>query len=77
MYLLGVVSPNKAVHEREERERAQLYAGYEKTCEESGLVVEWAGELMERQWGLTSKGGIRPVNGPFRHTAFLLIAQRR
>ena len=48
-----------------------------KTCEESGLVVEWAGELMERQWGLTSKGGMRPVNGPFGHTAFLLIAQRR
>ena len=48
-----------------------------KACEESGLVVEWAGELMERQWGLTSKGGMRPVNGPFGHTAFLLIAQKR
>ena len=48
-----------------------------KTCEESGLIVEWAGELMERQWGLTSKGGMRPVNGPFGHTAFLLIAQKR
>jgi len=48
-----------------------------KTCEESGLTVEWAGELMERQWGLTSKGGMRPVNGPFGHTAFLLFAQKR
>lgn len=42
MYLLGVVSPNKAVHEREERERAQLYAGYEKTCEESGTRLKGA-----------------------------------
>jgi tRNA A58 N-methylase Trm61 len=40
------------------------------------LNVEWAGELMERQWGRASKGGMRPVNGPFGHTAFLLIAQR-
>ena len=28
-----------------------------KASEEAGLTVEWAGELMERQWGLTSKGG--------------------
>ena len=48
-----------------------------KACEEADLVVEWAGELMERQWGLTSKGGMRPVNGPFGHTAFLLVAQKR
>ena len=48
-----------------------------KSCEEAGLVVEWAGELMERQWGTTSKGGMRPVNGPFGHTAFLLFAQKR
>ena len=48
-----------------------------KACEESGLTVEWAGELMERQWGLTSKGGMRPVNGPFGHTAFLIVAQKR
>ena len=45
-------------------------------CEEAGLKVEWAGELMERQWGKASKGGMRPVNGPFGHTAFLLVAQR-
>ena len=48
-----------------------------KASEEVGLTVEWAGELMERQWGLTSKGGMRPVNGPFGHTAFLLVAQKR
>tara|TARA_B100000767_G_scaffold81606_1_gene78495 strand:+ start:10972 stop:11757 length:786 start_codon:yes stop_codon:yes gene_type:complete len=48
-----------------------------QTCEDNGLVVEWAGELMERKWGRASKGGIRPVNGPFGHTAFLLIAHKR
>ena len=48
-----------------------------QTCEDNGLVVEWAGELMERQWGRASKGGIRPVNGPFGHTAFLLISHKR
>jgi len=46
------------------------------TCEEVGLTVEWAGELMEREWGRAAKGGMRPVNGPFGHTAFLLLAQR-
>ena len=46
-------------------------------CEESGLEVEWAGEVIEREWGKASKGGVRPVNGPFGHTAFLLIAQRK
>jgi tRNA (adenine57-N1/adenine58-N1)-methyltransferase len=46
-------------------------------CEAAGLAVEWAGELMEREWGQASKGGVRPVNGPFGHTAFLLVAQRR
>ena len=46
-------------------------------CEANGLTVEWAGEMMERQWGRASKGGVRPVNGPFGHTAFLLIAHKR
>ena len=46
-------------------------------CEDAGLVVEWAGEIIEREWGKASKGGVRPVNGPFGHTAFLLIAQRK
>ncbi len=45
-----------------------------QTCEENGLQVEWAGELMAREWGRAGKGGMRPVNGPFGHTAFLLIA---
>ena len=55
---------------------AQLERAWE-ACEAAGLSVEWAGELMEREWGRASKGGMRPVNGPFGHTAFLLIAQRR
>ena len=46
-------------------------------CEEEGLEVEWAGEIIEREWGKASKGGVRPVNGPFGHTAFLLIAQKK
>jgi tRNA (adenine57-N1/adenine58-N1)-methyltransferase len=45
-----------------------------QTCEDNGLKVEWAGELIERPWGRASRGGMRPVNGPFGHTAFLLIA---
>ena len=48
-----------------------------EACENNGLTVEWAGELIERQWGRASKGGMRPVNGPFGHTAFLLIAQKK
>ena len=47
-----------------------------EACEANNLQVEWAGELMERQWGRASEGGIRPVNGPFGHTAFLLIAYK-
>jgi len=48
-----------------------------KACENAGLEVEWAGELMERKWGMASKGGMRPVNGAFGHTAFLLFAYRK
>lgn len=48
-----------------------------KACESAGLEVEWAGELMERKWGIASKGGMRPVNGAFGHTAFILIAYRK
>ena len=55
---------------------SQLERAWE-ACEAAGLTVEWAGELMEREWGRASKGGMRPVNGPFGHTAFLLVAQRR
>lgn len=46
-------------------------------CEELGLQIDWAGELMERPWSRAGKGGVRPSNGPFGHTAFLLIAQKR
>lgn len=55
---------------------SQLERSWE-ACEAAGLTVEWAGELMEREWGRASKGGMRPVNGPFGHTAFLLVAQRQ
>ena len=55
---------------------SQLEQAWE-ACEGAGLTVEWAGEVIEREWGKASKGGVRPVNGPFGHTAFLLIAQRR
>ncbi len=54
---------------------SQLERAWE-ACESNGLEVEWAGELMERQWGRASKGGMRPVNGPFGHTAFLLVAHK-
>lgn len=43
-------------------------------CEKEGMEIEWAGELIERTWGRAMKGGMRPVNGPIGHTAFLLIA---
>jgi tRNA (adenine57-N1/adenine58-N1)-methyltransferase catalytic subunit len=55
---------------------SQVEAAWD-ACTAAGLEVEWAGELIEREWGRASKGGIRPVNGPFGHTAFLLIAQRK
>lgn len=45
-----------------------------KSAESAGLEIDWAGELMQREWGRASKGGMRPINGPFGHTAFLLIA---
>jgi len=46
-------------------------------CEELGLKIDWAGELMERPWSRAGKGGVRPSNGPFGHTAFLMVAQKR
>ena len=54
---------------------SQLEAAWQ-ACEDAGLSIEWAGELMQRQWGRASKGGMRPINGPFGHTAFLLIAYK-
>ena len=55
---------------------SQLERAWE-ACEAAGLVIDWAGEIMERPWSRASRGGVRPANGPFGHTAFLLIAQRR
>jgi tRNA (adenine57-N1/adenine58-N1)-methyltransferase len=45
-------------------------------CEEAGLTVDWAGEMMGRVWTKASRGGVRPGNTPMGHTAFLLIAER-
>ena len=47
-----------------------------EACEEAGLKVDWAGEMMERVWTKASRGGVRPGNTPMGHTAFLLIAER-
>lgn len=46
------------------------------TCEEVGLTINWAGEMMERTWTKASLGGVRPGNTPMGHTAFLLIAEK-
>ena len=45
-------------------------------CEEAGLSIDWAGEMMERVWTKARRGGVRPGNTPMGHTAFLLIAER-
>lgn len=50
----------------------QLERSWE-ACEEAGLSVEWAGEVIERRWSKASRGGVRPGNQPVGHTAFLLI----
>ena len=44
--------------------------------EEDGLVVEFAGEIIERRWSKAGRGGVRPGNQPMGHTAFLLIAAK-
>jgi len=51
----------------------QLEQAWE-ACEQAGLSVEWAGELIDRVWTRASKGGVRPGNNPMGHTAFLLTA---
>lgn len=53
----------------------QLEAAWD-TCEELGLKVEWAGEIIERPWTRASKGGIKPGKADFGHTAFLLFAKK-
>jgi len=45
-------------------------------CEEQGLVIEFAGEMVERRWSKAAKGGVRPGNQPMGHTAFLLIGAK-
>ena len=54
---------------------AQLERSWE-AAQERDLVVEWAGEIIERRWVKASKGGVRPGNQPMGHTAFLLIAAK-
>ena len=44
--------------------------------EDAGLIVEFAGEMVERRWSKAAKGGVRPGNQPMGHTAFLLIAAK-
>ena len=53
----------------------QLEKSWE-SAQKQGLVVEWAGEMIERKWVKASKGGVRPGNQPMGHTAFLLIAAK-
>ncbi|MDP6899322.1 MAG: hypothetical protein QGF94_00610 [Candidatus Thalassarchaeaceae archaeon] len=48
-----------------------------QVCEEIGLSIDWAGEMMDRVWTKASRGGVRPGNTPMGHTAFLLIAEKR
>ena len=44
-------------------------------AEERGCSIEWMGELMQRPWSRAMKGGVRPANHPFGHTAFLFFAR--
>ena len=44
--------------------------------ENEGLIVEFAGEIIERRWSRAGRGGVRPGNQPMGHTAFLLIAAK-
>ena len=53
----------------------QLEKSWE-VCKEHGLVIEWAGEVIERKWVKASKGGVRPGNQPMGHTAILLISAK-
>ena len=54
---------------------AQLEKSWNK-FEEEGLIVEFAGEIIERRWSKAGRGGVRPGNQPMGHTAFLLIAAK-
>ena len=54
---------------------AQLKRCWE-AVQKSGMIVEWAGEMIERRWVKASKGGVGPGNTPIGHTAFLLISAK-
>jgi tRNA (adenine57-N1/adenine58-N1)-methyltransferase len=54
---------------------AQLEKSW-NAVEEAGLVVEFAGEMIERRWVKAAKGGVRPGNQPMGHTAFLLLSAK-
>jgi tRNA (adenine57-N1/adenine58-N1)-methyltransferase len=53
----------------------QLEKAWE-SIENNGMIVEWAGEMIERKWVKASKGGVRPGNTPMGHTAFLVIGAK-
>jgi tRNA (adenine57-N1/adenine58-N1)-methyltransferase len=53
----------------------QLERSWE-AIEKTGMVVEWAGEIIERKWTKASKGGVRPGNTPIGHTAFLILSAK-
>ena len=54
---------------------AQLERSWNEV-EKEGLIVEFAGEIIERRWSKAGRGGVRPGNQPMGHTAFLLIAAK-
>ena len=54
---------------------AQLEKSWNEV-EKEGLIVEFAGEIIERRWSRAGRGGVRPGNQPMGHTAFLLIAAK-
>ncbi len=54
---------------------AQLEKSWNEV-EKEGLIVEFAGEIVERRWSKAGRGGVRPGNQPMGHTAFLLIAAK-
>ena len=54
---------------------AQLEKSWNEV-EKEGLIVEFAGEIIERRWAKAGRGGVRPGNQPMGHTAFLLIAAK-
>ena len=54
---------------------AQLEKSWNEV-EKEGLIVEFAGEIIERRWSRAGRGGVRPGNQPMGHTAFVLIAAK-